>query len=121
MEKKITKRERFERLIEIVEANNVENAAEYVAFLENEIALVSKKRSGQTKTQKENEVLVEKLYEVIAGMEAPATVTEIYEVAKGIEGFTSPQKVSALVKKLLDAERVVKTTDKRKSLFSVAE
>ena len=29
MEKKITKRERFERLIEIVEASNVENAAEY--------------------------------------------------------------------------------------------
>jgi len=33
----------------------------------------------------------------------------------------SNQKVSALMKKLVDADRVIKTPDKKKSYFSIAE
>ena len=44
------------------------------------------------------------------------TVTEIYEVVKSDE-ITSPQKVSALVKKLRDAGKVTRVEEGRKAYF----
>ena len=117
--KKVTKKEMFGRLIEIVEGANVQDVETIVEFLNHEIELVSKKRNGQTKVQKANEGLIEVIYNAIAEAEKPVTVTEIYEMVKSDE-ITSPQKVSALVKKLVDAERVVRTEEKKKAYFSVA-
>ena len=116
--KKVTKKEMFGRLIEIVEGANVQDVETIVEFLNHEIELVSKKRNGQTKVQKANEGLIEVIYNAIAEAEKPVTVTEIYEMVKSDE-ITSPQKVSALVKKLVDAERVVRTEEKKKAYFSV--
>ena len=115
-ERKVTKKEMFGKLIEVVENAGVEDAVEMVAFLNHEIELVSKKRAGQTKTQKANEGLIEVIYEAIANADNPMTVTEIYEVVKGDE-ITSPQKVSALVKKLRDAGRVTRVEEGRKAYF----
>ena len=84
---KMTKKEMFERVIEIVKGAGVEDEAILVEKLNHEIELVSKKRTGLTKTQKANAELLVKLEEVIKGLEAPATATEIYEAAKGIEGI----------------------------------
>ena len=120
MEKKMTKKEMFGRLIDIVEGANVEDTDVVVDFLNHEIELVSKKRNGMTKTQKENEELVEVIYNAIAEIGHPVTVTELYENVKS-DKITSAQKVSALVKKLVDAERVVRTEDKKKAFFSIAE
>ena len=117
--KKVTKKEMFGRLIEIVEGANVQDVETIVEFLNHEIELVSKKRNGQTKVQKANEGLIEVIYNAIAEAEKPVTVTGIYEMVKSDE-ITSPQKVSALVKKLVDAERVVTTEEKKKAYFSVA-
>ena len=117
--KKVTKKEMFGRIIEIVEGANVQDVETIVEFLNHEIELVSKKRNGQTKVQKANEGLIEVIYNAIAEAEKPVTVTEIYEMVKSDE-ITSPQKVSALVKKLVDAERVVRTEEKKKAYFSVA-
>lgn len=115
-ERKVTKKEMFGKLIEVVENAGVEDAVEMVAFLNHEIELVSKKRAGQTKTQKANEGLIEVIYEAIANADNPMTVTEIYEVVKSDE-ITSPQKVSALVKKLRDAGKVTRVEEGRKAYF----
>lgn len=120
MEKKITKKEMFGRLIEVVKGANVEDANAMVEFLNHEIELVSKKRSGQTKTQKANEKLVEVVYEAIANAGHPITVTELFKAVENDE-IKSAQKVSALVKKLVDAERVVRVEDKKKAYFTIAE
>lgn len=120
MEKKMTKKEMFGRLIEIVEGAGVTDTDVIVEFLNHEIELVSKKRSGQTKTQKENEVLVETIYDALKDAEKAMTITELYEVVKSDE-IKSSQKVSALVKKLVDAGRVVRTEDKKRAYFSIAE
>jgi len=117
--KKVTKKEMFGRLIEIVEGANIQDAETIVEFLNHEIELVSKKRNGQTKVQKANEELVEIIYNAIAEAEKPITVTEIYEVVKN-DKITSPQKVSALVKKLVDAEKISREEIKKKAYFSVA-
>lgn len=117
--KRVTKKDNFERIIEVIREANVADADALIECLEHEIELVSKKRTGKTKAQKENEVIIEGIYDLID--EKPATVTEIYERAKDtVEGVTSSQKVSALVKKLKDAGRIVRTEDKKKAYFSRA-
>ena len=116
--KRMTKRDYFSRLIEIVEGAYVDNSAEIVDFLKHEIELLSKKKKKKTKTQKENEVLMEVIFNALAEVGRPVTVSEL-QGANGEVGAMSNQKVSALLKKLVDAGRVVKVTDKKKSYFSV--
>ena len=118
--KKVTKKEMFGRLIEIVEGANVEDTAALVEFLNHEIELISKKRNGQTKTQKANEGLIDIIYNAIAECGKPITITELFEIVKSDE-ITSPQKVSALVKKLVDAGTVSREEIKKKAYFTIAE
>ena len=120
--RKITKKERFEMIKEIVLNAGLDNEVEMIEFLDNEINLLNKKRASgaKTATQKENEVLVEKLYAVLAEIGRPVTVSELQAENEEF-GAMSNQKVSALMKKLTDAERVIKTPDKKKSYFSIAE
>lgn len=120
--RKITKKERFEMIKEIVLNACVENEAEMIEFIDNEINLLNKKRASGAKTanQKENEVLVEKLYEALAEIGRPVTVSELQKENDEF-GAMSNQKVSALMKKLTDAGKVDKTVDKKKSYFSIAE
>lgn len=120
--RKVTKRERFEMIKEIVLNAGLENEAEMVEFLDNEINLLNKKRASGAKaaTQKENEVLVEKLHEVLAEIGRPVTVSELQKENDEF-GAMSNQKVSALMKKLKDAGRVNKVDDKKKAYFSIAE
>ena len=118
--KKVTKKEMFGRLIEIVEGANVEDVNAIVEFLNHEIELVSKKRAGQTKVQKANEGLVEVVYNAIAEAGKAITVTELFEIVKNDE-IKSAQKVSALVKKLVDAGRVAREEVKGRAYFTIAE
>ena len=118
--KKVTKKEMFGRLIEVVKGANVEDADAIVEFLNHEIELVSKKRNTQTKTQKANEGLVEVVYNAIAEAGKAVTVTELFEIVKNDE-IKSAQKTSALVKKLVDAGRVARTEEKNKAYFTIAE
>jgi hypothetical protein len=109
----------FGRLIEIVEEANVEDVETIVEFLNHEIELVSRKRSGQTKVQKENEGLIEIIYDTIAKADEKMTISKIFELVKS-EEIKSPQKVSALVKKLVEAGRVIRTEEKKVAYFTVA-
>lgn len=118
-EKKMTKNEKFARLIAIVEGAEVEDAEMLVEFLNHEIELNSKKRSGMTKTQKENIELMEVIFNAL-GTEG-LTVSEIFDKVRADERITSSQKVSALVKKLVDAGRAVRTQDGKKVIFTIAE
>lgn len=120
--RKVTKKERFEMIKEIVLNACVDNEAEMIEFIDNEINLLNKKRASgaKTATQKENEVLVERLYEVLAEIGRPVTVSELQKENEEF-GAMSNQKVSALMKKLKDAGRVNKIDDKKKAYFSIAE
>lgn len=107
----MTKREMFTAIMEKVQDN-----AEMVAFLEHEIELVSRKRTGSskpTKRQTENEGIKARILEIVSdeGMTAGEIVA-----ALDIEGMTN-QRVSALLRQLVLAEQVRKETVKGKSLF----
>ena len=76
-------------------------------------------KKGLTKTQKENEVLMEVIVNDLAVIGAPVTVTELIAQGEGLNGYTN-QKISALLRKLVEAEKVVKTMEKKKAYFTVA-
>lgn len=120
--KKVTKKERFEMIKEIVLNANVEDKNEMIEFINREIELLNKKRTSGSKTakQKENDELAEKLYEVLAEIGRPVTISELQKENDEF-GALSNQKVSALMKMLKSAGRVVRVDDKKKAYFSIAE
>lgn len=122
MTKKMTKKEMFKMVANVVERAEVESKAEMLEFLAHEVELLERKsgKSGQTKTQKENEVLVEQVFNALVELGKPVTVSEFMKESTHEVATLSNQKLSALFKKLVEAERVVKTTEKKKSYFSVA-
>ena len=121
MEKKMTKKEMFTQIIAMAKGEKVEILAEeIVAFAEHEIELLAKKSSTstKTKTQKENEVFVEQVYEALMEVGKPVTVTELMGASEKTACFSN-QKLSALLKKLVDTGKVTKSIEGKKSYFSI--
>lgn len=118
--KKVTKKDLFGALKGIVEVSEVENKAELVAFIDNEVEKLEKRASKPTKAQKENEPLKEAIVAVLANAEAPLMIKDIQAADELLAGL-SGQKVSALLTQLKVEGKVVRTEDKKKAYFSVAE
>ena len=118
MANKITKREVIGMMMkeEVVKANPI-----YVAYLENELALLDKKAQNKkaTKTQEQNVGIKATILKVLATI-GSGTVTDIQNGNEELSALSN-QKVSALVRQLVESGEVVKTTDKKKSIFSLAE
>lgn len=125
MTKKMTKKEMFAMVINVVSETEAENKEEMLKFLNHEVELLEKKsgKSGETKTQKENKILMEQLVEALSEMEKPVTISEFQSKSTHEVATLSNQKLSSLLKKLVEEEnpRVVKTVEKKKSYFSVVK
>ena len=115
MANKITKKEMFTMIKAQVKDN-----AEMVAFIDHEIELLDKKASNKkaTKTQEANVGIKSTILAVLEGGKS-MTVTEMQGASTEL-GELSNQKVSALVRQLVEAGEVVKTIDKKVSRFSLA-
>ena len=118
MANKITKREVIKMMMneEVVKANPT-----YVAYLENELALLDKKAQNKkaTKTQEQNKGIKTTILKVLATI-GSGTVTDIQNGNEELSTLSN-QKVSALVRQLVESGEVVKTVDKKKSIFSLAK
>ena len=116
MANKITKKEMFTMIKAQVKDN-----AEMVAFIDHEIELLDKKASNKkaTKTQEANVGIKSTILAVLEGSKS-MTVTEMQGASAEL-GELSNQKVSALVRQLVEAGEVVKTIDKKVSRFSLAD
>ena len=125
MEKKITKKEMFTMIANAIDTYisecGEENGfnADMVAFIDREIELLNKKSDSKkpTKTQIENESIKEVILEVLAEMGAVSATMIATDPRVGV----SNQKVTALLRQLKDEGKVVRSEDKGKALFSVAE
>jgi len=73
--------------------------------------------SKPTKTQLENEKVKEAILSILLQAEEGMTCGEI---VKALEGEYTSQKISALLRQLVTAEKVVKTTEKKVSRFELA-
>ena len=111
----MTKKEMFGEILKRVSDNT-----EMVEFLNHEIELLERKasKSTQTKTQKENEGIKEIILNALTEIGKPVTITELQNANTELAEFSN-QKISALLKQLVDSQVVDKMIDKKKSYFTV--
>lgn len=122
MANKVTKRDSFISIIEVLKGAE---RTDLVEVMEHEIELLDKKKASgrMTKTQVANEDIKALIVEELARLAKPVSITElISESAEVAEKCgNSNQKVSALMTQLKNAGVVVRTTEGKKALFSVAD
>ena len=118
MTKKITKRERFNQLLEIAE---VKTNKDLVEFINHEIELVDRKNASRkpTKAQVENEDLKTTIIDYMADEpDRLFTVTEMCKILSNTGEYTT-QRISALMRSLVLEGKVERVEDKRKALFRI--
>ena len=97
-------------------------SAEHKAFLEGRIAQLDKKSASKsdkpTATQKANAELKDKILAEMAEGKA-YTISEMLKALPSCAALSN-QKVSAIMKQMVEANLVVRTEDKRKAYFSKA-
>ena len=113
--KKPTKREMFEQI-----RGKYPLTAEEVAFIDHEIELLTKKNSAEKKLTAQQTANVAIQTAILEAMEPNRfyTITELIKEVPECADLTN-QRVSALLRQLKDAGKVVRTEDKRKAYFSL--
>lgn len=113
--KKLTKKDYFDMLREIVTEIG---RTDLVDFIDHEKELLVRKgsKSTPTKTQVENEAIKEKIVATLVELDKYATITEIQGANPELADLSN-QKISALLKQLVDTNVVLKAIDKKKAYF----
>lgn len=116
MANKKTKKDLFLEVREVVAGNE-----ELVAFVDHELELLNKKTSTKsTKVNEEQVVLMEKIVNALNEIGRSVTISELQKENAEMAEYSN-QKLSAMLKKLVDNKQVTKMVDKKKSYFTTAE
>lgn len=130
MANKKTRKEFYMEMVEIFKELGKE---EYVDFCNYQIELLDKKSSsnkGLTKVQQDNETIKDIVLEELAKYQGEngITITELLKQSDVLSNYVTVegknitnQKLSALMKKLVDEKMVGRTTDKKTSYFHTVE
>ena len=112
----MTKKEMFLAIREVVSAD-----AEMVAFIDKEIDLLNRKSASRkpTKTQTENEVYKADILVTLSTADAPLSIKDIQTETASLEELSN-QRISHLMKALVDSGQVAKVYVKKVPLFSLA-
>lgn len=73
---------------------------------------------ADTAKQVENDKLADVILETLMNSENPMTVTEMQKSNEELAEYAN-QKISAIMRKLVESAQVIKTVEKKKSYFSV--
>ena len=74
---------------------------------------------ADTAKQVENDKLADVILETLMNSENPMTVTEMQKSNEELAEYSN-QKISAIIRKLVESAQVIKTVEKKKSYFSIA-
>lgn len=115
--KKMTKKDYFNELLKI---EAVTSNGSLVDFINHELELLDRKssKSTLTKTQVENNSLKDVIVGVLQENARPMTITEIQAANEDLKELSN-QKVSALLKQLIDNDIVERVPDKKKTYFQI--
>jgi hypothetical protein len=118
--KKVTKRDNFNKLLTIEE---VANDTQLVEFINHELELLDKKSAShstaKTANQKANEEIKKSIVNALVDI-GKSTISDLQKANEDMAQYSN-QKLSALLKQMVDSGEVVRTTDKKKAYFEVAE
>lgn len=113
---KMTKRDYFNRILSYAHDEDK-------AFIEHELELLDKRTTAERKPTPKQVENVGFKSDILAWME-PATQYAAADVVKGVPSIVaaglSAQRVSAMLTQLVNDGSLVKTVDKRKSVYSLA-
>lgn len=122
MANKLTKRDYFKMILEVVEGNE-----QLTEFVNHELELLDKKASSKSMTsnQKENEQIKARIVQALVELGRPVTITEL-QANNGEMAQYSNQKLSALIKQMVRSEdnpngEITRAMDKKKAYFSIAD
>ena len=116
MANKKTKRDLFSEVREVVAGNE-----ELVAFVDHELELLNKKAGTKsTKVNDEQVALMEKIVNALNEIGRGVTISELQKENAEMAEYSN-QKLSAMLKKLVDNKQVTKIVDKKKSYFTTVE
>lgn len=122
MANKITKKDNFKAIIEVLKTQNREDL---IQVMQHEIELIEKKASSvkMTKTQTANIDIKNLILKELARIGRPVTITELIAESAEIAETTgsSNQKVSALMTQLKNTNQVVRLQEGKKAMFTIAE
>ncbi len=116
-EKKITKREMWNQILEKYPLTDEEKG-----YINHEIELLDKRNSKDRKptaTQQANEIIKQDIIAYLDYQDNPQSITDIIKGAEGCADLSN-QRVSALVRQLKEAGVVVRTEVKGRAYFSLA-
>ena len=117
---KMTKAQKFALIAEIPEVKNNPVLAEFIAH---EVELLSKKNSADKKPTAQQEANATIKADILALMEANPnqlfTVSELLKKVPNLPDTMTNQRMSALVRQMVDAGSVKRIEDKRKAFFSL--
>lgn len=117
---KMTKRDYFNAILAVLATVEDTDVSGLTAFVNHEIELLENKRSSTkpTKTQTENLAVKETIVSVLKEIGKPVTITEMQKFSADLAEF-SCQKLSALLKQLVENDKTVtKVIEKKKTYFS---
>lgn len=117
---KMTQKQFFNEII--VALNGGESKVstdDMINFIQGRIAVLDNKTANRkpSKTQVENEKFKETILEVL--VDGGKTATEVLKSSADFDGLSN-QKISALLRQLIAEDKVVKDTEKGKSIFKLA-
>ena len=117
---KLTKAQKFAMIADIPEVKNNPILAEFIAH---EVELLSKKNSADKKPTAQQEANATIKADILGVMEANPnqlfTVSELLKKVPNLPDTMTNQRMSALVRQMVDAGSVKRTEDKRKAFFSL--
>ena len=116
---RLTKAQKFTILAELPAVKADPMLSEFIAH---EVELLAKKNSAEKKPtaqQEANAVIKTAVLEVL-GDGKKRTVSELLKEVPGLPDTMTNQRMSAIVRQMVDAGQVVRSEDKRKAYFSLA-
>lgn len=118
--KKMTKKDYF-YILRNAYPKDTPNYSDVISFIDHEIDLLEKKNSGAKKPTAQQTANASIKDAILAGMEKNRlySIAEIQKEIPGCADVTN-QRISALLRQLINENEVVRTADKRKAYFSLA-
>jgi hypothetical protein len=118
---KVTQKDYFNGLIAYLKGEGDARFSneEYIEFLEGRIAVLDKKSANRkTKVNEADEELKDAVIETLTALGEPSTVSALMKANERL-GAESNQKISAILRKLIADEKVLRDKDKKTTLFSL--
>ena len=118
--KKMTKKDYF-YILRNAYPKDASNYSDVINFIDHEIDLLEKKNSGAKKPTAQQTANIAVKDAILAGMEKNRlySISEIQKEIPNCADVTN-QRISALLRQMIEDGLVVRTEDKRKAFFSLA-